>query len=157
MRIGYGIDVHRLVENRDLVLGGVKIDFEKGLLGHSDADVLVHRIMDSILGAMGKKDIGGQFPDTDKEYKDISSLILLEKVKEIMDMEGYEISNIDSTICAQRPKLFPYIDEMRENISKVLSCDLDRVSIKATTTEGLGFVGKEEGMEAMCVCLLERK
>lgn len=156
MRIGNGYDVHALVEGRKLILGGVEIDHEKGLLGHSDADVLVHAIMDALLGALALRDIGYHFPDTDPAYKDINSLHLLEKVRELIHNRGYRIINIDSTIAAQRPKLSPHIDEMRENISRVLRIDSDLVSIKPTTTEKLGFVGKEEGMEAYCVCLIEK-
>ncbi len=155
MRIGNGYDVHALVEGRKLILGGVEIEHEKGLLGHSDADVLVHAIMDALLGAVALRDIGYHFPDTDLEYKDINSLLLLEKVSELIHNRGYRIINIDSTIAAQRPKLSPHIDEMRENISRVLKIDRDMVSIKPTTTEKLGFVGREEGMEAYCVCLIE--
>lgn len=156
MRIGNGYDVHALVEGRKLILGGVEIDHEKGLLGHSDADVLVHAIMDALLGALALRDIGYHFPDTDPAYKDINSLHLLEKVRELIHNRGYRIINIDSTIAAQRPKLSPHIDEMRENVSRVLRIDSDLVSIKPTTTEKLGFVGKEEGMEAYCVCLIEK-
>ncbi|WP_425538201.1 2-C-methyl-D-erythritol 2,4-cyclodiphosphate synthase [Microaceticoccus formicicus] len=155
MRIGNGYDVHALVEGRKLILGGVEIEHEKGLLGHSDADVLVHAIMDALLGALALRDIGYHFPDTESEYKDINSLLLLEKVSELIHNRGYRIINIDSTITAQRPKLSPYIDEMRENVSRVLKIDRDLVSIKPTTTEKLGFVGREEGMEAYCVCLVE--
>ncbi len=157
MRIGFGYDVHKLVKNRKLVLGGVDIAHETGLLGHSDADVLVHAIMDSILGAMALGDIGYHFPDTDKEYKDISSLYLLSKVKEKMDQEGYLIGNIDATIAAERPKLAGYIDEMRKNIANALGTDLDNIGIKATTTEKLGFVGEEKGMSAYSVSLLKKK
>ena len=157
MRIGFGYDVHELVEGRKLILGGVEIKHGKGLLGHSDADVLIHRIMDGILGALSRGDIGGEFPDTSDEFKDISSMVLLSRVKKIMDEEGYIIGNIDSTICAQRPKLIGYIDEMRENISKVLDTDIKNVNIKATTTEKLGFVGREEGIAAFSSVLLEKK
>lgn len=156
MRIGNGYDVHALVEGRKLILGGVEIEHEKGLLGHSDADVLVHSIMDALLGALTLRDIGYHFPDTDPEYKDINSLLLLEKVSELIHNRGYRIINIDSTIAAQRPKLSPYIDEMKDNIAKILKIDRDMVSIKPTTTEKLGFVGREEGMEAYCVCLIEK-
>lgn len=156
MRIGNGYDVHALVEGRKLILGGVEIEHEKGLLGHSDADVLVHAIMDALLGALALRDIGYHFPDTDPEYKDINSLLLLEKVSELIHNRGYRIINIDSTIAAQRPKLSPYIDEMKDNIAKILKIDRDMVSIKPTTTEKLGFVGREEGMEAYCVCLIEK-
>lgn len=157
MRIGIGVDVHKLVEGRDLVLGGLRLDHDKGLLGHSDADVLVHAIMDSILGALALGDIGKLFPDTDMAYKDISSMVLLDKVYEIMDGKGYKIANVDAVVCAQRPKLRDHIDQMRLNISKVLRTDMENISIKATTTEELGYVGREEGMEARSVCLLISK
>ena len=156
MRIGFGYDVHQLVENRKLILGGVNIPYKTGLLGHSDADVLVHAIMDSILGALSLGDIGKHFPDTDLEYKDIDSMILLGRVQKIMKDSGYEIGNIDSTVSAQAPKLAPYIDEMRMNISKVLETSIDNISVKATTTEKLGFVGREEGMATDSVCLLKK-
>lgn len=155
MRIGNGYDVHEFKEGRKLILGGVEIPYEKGLLGHSDADVLVHAIMDSILGALSLRDIGYHFPDTDNKYKDISSLLLLEKVNSMILKKGYRIENIDSIIACQSPKLKNYIDKMRENISNILEIEIDRVSVKATTTEGLGFVGKKEGIEAYSVCLLK--
>ena len=155
MRIGNGYDVHEFKEGRKLILGGVEIPYEKGLLGHSDADVLVHAIMDSILGALSLRDIGYHFPDTDNKYKDISSLLLLEKVNSMILKKGYKIENIDSIIACQSPKLKNYIDKMRENISNILEIEIDRVSVKATTTEGLGFVGKKEGIEAYSVCLLK--
>lgn len=150
-RVGNGYDVHKLVEGRKLILGGVEIPFEKGLLGHSDADVLVHSIMDALLGACGESDIGRHFPDNDAAYKDISSLILLEKVKDVLSAKGYGISNIDSIIVAERPKLAPYIDEMKTRIADVLQLDKDCVGIKATTSEGLGFTGTGEGMAAYAV------
>ena len=156
MRIGIGYDVHQLVEGRKLVLGGVSIPFEKGLLGHSDADVLVHAINDALLGACALGDIGKHFPDTDPAYKDISSIKLLNRVKDLLSVHGYKVVNIDSVICAERPKLAPYIDEMRKNIAETLSIAVDRVSIKATTTEGLGFEGKGEGISAQAVCLIEK-
>jgi 2-C-methyl-D-erythritol 2,4-cyclodiphosphate synthase len=156
VRIGFGYDVHRLVEGRDLIVGGVRIPHERGLLGHSDADVLVHAIMDSILGALALGDIGKHFPDTDPEYKDISSIILLERVFKLMKEQGYEIGNIDATVAAQRPKLALYIDEMRANIAKVLETELENINIKATTTEELGFVGRKEGISSYCVCLLKK-
>lgn len=156
MRIGFGYDVHQLVENRKLILGGVYIPYKTGLLGHSDADVLVHAIMDSILGALSLGDIGKHFPDTDLEYKDIDSMILLGRVQKIMKDSGYEIGNIDSTVSAQAPKLAPYIDEMRMNISKVLETSIDNISVKATTTEKLGFVGRQEGIATDSVCLLKK-
>lgn len=152
MRVGIGYDVHRLVEDRKLIVGGVDIPFEKGLLGHSDADVLVHAIMDSMLGALGLGDIGKHFPDTDNRYKDISSLVLLQEVYDIMKKREYRVGNIDAIIVAQRPKLAPYIGEMKGNIGEVLKTS--HINIKATTTERLGFEGKEEGMAAHSVCLL---
>ncbi|WP_416197316.1 MAG: 2-C-methyl-D-erythritol 2,4-cyclodiphosphate synthase [Sporanaerobacter sp.] len=156
MRIGIGYDVHKLVEGRKLIVGGVEIPHEKGLLGHSDADVLIHAIMDSILGAMALGDIGKHFPDTDIAYKDISSMVLLEKVYDIMLSNGYEIGNIDCIVVAQRPKFAPYIHNMRENIGRVLNISIDNISIKATTTEWLGFEGREEGISAHCVCILNK-
>lgn len=155
MRIGFGYDVHELVEDRKLIIGGIDIPHEKGLLGHSDADVLVHSVMDSILGAMALGDIGYHFPDTDEKYKDVSSLDILSQVKEIMKDNKYKIGNIDSTIVAEKPKLASYIDEMRKNISEVLETDMKNIGIKATTTERLGFVGQEKGISSYCVCLLE--
>jgi 2-C-methyl-D-erythritol 2,4-cyclodiphosphate synthase len=157
MRIGHGYDVHRLVEGRRLVLGGVDIPHTEGLLGHSDADVLVHAIMDSIIGALGLGDIGRHFPDSSYEYKDISSLVLLGKTYEIMKKKGARIVNIDATLVMQRPKVASYIDKMRQNISEILSCSLDRVNVKATTEEKLGFTGREEGVSAHSVVLLEIK
>ena len=155
MRIGHGFDVHRLVENRKLILGGVLIEYEKGLLGHSDADVLVHALMDAILGAAGLGDIGKHFPDNDDSFKDISSLKLLKKVKDIITEKGYKLSNADVTVIAQRPKLLPFIPEMKSNIAKILEINEDRLNIKATTTEKLGFEGRGEGISAHAVCLLE--
>lgn len=155
MRIGFGYDVHQLVENRKLILGGVSIPNGLGLLGHSDADVLVHSIIDSILGALALGDIGKLFPDTDMQYKDISSLILLERVYITMIERGYNIGNIDATIAAEKPKLAPYIDEMRITISKVLGTSIDNINVKATTTEKLGFVGREQGISSYSVCLLK--
>lgn len=154
IRIGNGYDVHKLVEGRDLILGGVKIDYEKGLLGHSDADVLIHAIMDAILGTMAKGDIGYHFPDTSDDYLDIDSRVLLRRVYAMVKEEGYSISNIDATVIMQRPKLRPYIDEMRANIAKDLELSIDRVSVKATTTENLGFEGREEGVSAIANALL---
>jgi len=153
-RIGNGYDVHKLVEGRDLILGGVKIDNEKGLLGHSDADVLIHAIMDAILGAMAKEDIGYLFPDTSDDYLDIDSRVLLRRVYAMVKQEGYSISNIDATVIMQRPKLRQYIDEMRANIAKDLKLNIDRVSVKATTTENLGFEGREEGVSCIASALL---
>lgn len=157
MRIGFGYDVHKLVDDRKLILGGVDIKHHKGLLGHSDADVLVHSIMDAILGALALGDIGKHFPDTDQKYKDISSLVLLQKVKKTMDDAGYKIGNIDATVAAESPKLAPYIIEMRENIGNILKCPLEDINIKATTAEKLGFVGDGKGMSSYSVCLLEEK
>lgn len=156
MRIGFGYDVHQLVENRKLVIGGVEISYEKGLLGHSDADVLIHTIMDSILGALALGDIGKHFPDTDQKYKDISSILLLENVYDIMKEQGYEIGNIDSTVAAQSPKLAPYIEDMRKIISNVLNTNIENINVKATTTEELGFVGRKEGISSYTVCLLRK-
>lgn len=155
MRIGQGYDVHRLVEGRDLVLGGVKIPYEKGLLGHSDADVLVHAVMDALLGAAGERDIGYHFPDTDERYKGASSIVLLEEVMKILASKGLKPVNIDATIMAQKPKLSSYIEEMRENIAGATGLDKDFVNVKATTEEGLGFTGTGEGMKASAVCLIE--
>ena len=154
MRIGSGYDVHKLVEGRDLILGGVKIPYEKGLLGHSDADVLIHAIMDALLGAAALGDIGLHFPDNDIRYKGISSVKLLEKVGELINDNLYFIENIDATIIAQAPKLRPYIDEMRQIIAKTLRLDLSQINIKATTEEGLGFTGAGEGIAAQAICLL---
>ena len=145
MRIGMGYDVHRLTEGRKLILGGVEISFEKGLLGHSDADVLLHAIMDALLGAAAMGDIGKHFPDTDPQYKGISSLRLLEHVGALLEEQGYLIENIDATIIAQRPKMRPHIDQMRQNIAEALKIDTDQVNVKATTEEGLGFTGTGEG------------
>lgn len=156
MRIGFGYDVHQLVKDRKLILGGVEIPYERGLLGHSDADVLVHSIMDSILGALAEGDIGGEFPDTDMQYKDISSVKLLEKVYNIMLEIGYEIGNIDATIAAEKPKLAKYIPEMRIVIAETLNTSIDNINIKATTTEKLGFVGKEEGISSYSVCIIKK-
>lgn len=157
MRVGTGYDVHRLVSGRPLILGGVKIPYEKGLLGHSDADVLVHAIMDAMLGALALGDIGRHFPDNKPEFAGVSSLLLLERVKGLAAEKGYAVSNIDSVIMAERPKLSPYIDAMRENIARVLSVPVESVGVKATTTEGLGFCGRGEGMAAQAVALLKPK
>lgn len=156
MRIGHGYDVHKLVEDRKLILGGVDIPHNKGLLGHSDADVLTHAIMDAILGALALGDIGKHFPDSSAEFKDISSLVLLTKVSEIMNAKGYRISNVDATVIAQAPKLAPYIDQMRSNIAKTLNCDIDDINVKATTEEHLGFTGEGLGIAAHAVCLLQK-
>ena len=154
MRIGHGYDVHRLVEERALILGGVDIPHTKGLLGHSDADVLAHAIMDALLGAAGLWDIGHAFPDADPAYKGISSLLLLERVMEMLRSKGYSVGNIDATILAQKPKLAPYIPQMRENIARIIGIDAGAVNIKATTEEGLGFTGAEQGIAAHAVALL---
>lgn len=154
MRVGMGYDVHRLVEGRDLILGGVKIEHSLGLLGHSDADVLIHAIMDALLGAAALGDIGKHFPDTDEKYKGISSMKLLEHVKGLIEEEGYVIENIDATIIAQRPKLHPYMEEMEENIAKVLKIEKNQINLKATTEEKLGFTGREEGIAAQAICSL---
>ena len=156
MRIGFGYDVHRLTEGRKLILGGVEIPHRLGLLGHSDADVLIHSIMDAMLGALALGDIGKHFPDTDGQYKDIDSMVLLSKVKEIIRQEGYRVGNIDCTVCAQKPKLLPHIETMRQNIATTLDTDVKNISVKATTTEKLGFVGKEEGISSYAVCLLTK-
>ena len=155
MRIGQGYDVHRLVEGRKLILGGVEIEYEKGLLGHSDADVLVHAIMDALLGAAALGDIGKLFPDSDPAYKGADSIALLKEVCRRVRGEGFELGNIDATVMAQRPKLAPHIMQMRENIAAACGVDVSRISVKATTEEGLGFTGSGEGMSASAVCLLE--
>lgn len=155
MKIGIGYDVHALVEGRELILGGVKIPHEKGLLGHSDADVLVHAIEDAMLGALALGDIGKLFPDTDPAFKDGSSLKMMEEVIDRIEKKGYRVGNIDSTIIAQSPKLAPYIDEMRKNIAHVCGKSIDDVSVKATTSEKMGYEGRKEGMTAMAVVLLE--
>jgi len=154
MRIGHGYDVHRLVEGRKLIIGGVEIEHTLGLLGHSDADVLLHAIMDSLLGAMGLGDIGKHFPDTDASYKDVSSVELLKKVANILDENAYIIENIDATIIAQKPKIAPHIDRMKEVICDTLNISPNQLNIKATTEEGLGFTGNESGISAHSVCLL---
>lgn len=153
-RVGHGYDVHKLVEDRKLIIGGVEIPHYKGLLGHSDADVLAHAICDALLGAAALGDIGKHFPDNDDRYKDIDSLVLLEKVCELIRNKGYEISNVDSTILAQAPKLRPYIYEMRSKLAKAMKLDIDELSVKATTEERLGFTGREEGIAAHAVVLL---
>lgn len=156
MRIGMGYDVHKLTNGRDLILGGVKIPYEKGLLGHSDADVLVHAIMDALLGAAAMGDIGKHFPDTDPAYEGISSIHLLEKVAELLEGQQYLVENIDATIIAQRPKMMPHIESMRKNIADALKISIEQVNIKATTEEGLGFTGTGEGISSQAVCLLEK-
>lgn len=155
MRVGIGYDVHRLAEGRDLILGGVDIPYERGLLGHSDADVLVHAVMDALLGAAALGDIGRHFPDTDQEYKGISSVRLLEHVSHLLAQKGYTVGNVDATIIAQSPKMAPYIQEMRENVAKALGVSPDQISIKATTEEGLGFTGSGEGIASQAVACLE--
>ena len=156
MRIGMGYDVHRLVEDRDLIIGGEKIEYEYGLLGHSDADVLLHAIMDALLGAAALGDIGTHFPDTDERYRGISSVRLLAYVDQLLEENGYSVGNIDATIIAQRPKMAPYIQKIRENIANTLGLELNQVNIKATTEEGLGFTGSGEGIAAQAVCLIEK-
>ncbi len=156
MRIGIGYDLHRLVEGRALILGGVKIPYEKGLMGHSDADVLVHAIIDALLGAMGEKDIGTHFPDSDMSFKDISSIVLLQKTMQIMENNGYKIINIDSNIICQKPKLMPYIDKMKEKLAPLLNLDIMSLSIKAKTNEGQDSVGEGNSIASQCVCLIEK-
>lgn len=156
MRIGIGYDVHKLVENRKLIMGGIEIPHDKGLLGHSDADVLVHAIMDSMLGALALGDIGKHFPDTDEKYKGADSIKLLEHVNNLIETKGYKIVNIDSIIIAQSPKMAPHILSMRENIAKAINTDIENVNVKATTEEGLGFTGNKEGISAQSVCLLTK-
>lgn len=155
MRVGMGYDVHRLTEDRELILGGVKIPHEKGLLGHSDADVLLHAVMDALLGAAALGDIGKHFPDTDPQYKGVSSMKLLEHVGKLIEDKLYVIENIDATIIAQRPKMAPYIEEMRRNIASALHLEADQINVKATTEEGLGFTGTGEGISAQAVACLE--
>lgn len=157
MRIGQSQDIHRLVENRSLIIGGVEIPFEKGLLGHSDADVLSHAIIEAIIGAMGLKDIGTHFSDKDPKYEGISSLKLMEETKKMMDEHGYKIVNVDSLIIIEKPKMAPYIDKMKENIAKALGCDASLINVKATCSEGMGFVGRGEGAIAQAVVLIDEK
>ena len=157
MRVGMGYDVHKLVEGRDLILGGVKIPHTLGLLGHSDADVLLHAIMDALLGAAALGDIGKHFPDTDPQYKGISSIKLLEHVAKLIEEKGYIVENIDATIIAQKPKMRPYIEEMEKNIAAALHIDVSQINVKATTEEGLGFTGEGLGIAANCICLIENK
>lgn len=157
MRIGLGYDVHKLIEGRPLIIGGENVPHEKGLLGHSDADVLIHAIMDGILGALALGDIGKHFPDTDDEYKGADSMKLLKHVNDLIESKGYEINNIDSIIIAQSPKMAPYIENMRKNIADVLNTDIENISVKATTEEGLGFTGRKEGIAAQSICLLNKK
>ncbi|MGN0525994.1 MAG: 2-C-methyl-D-erythritol 2,4-cyclodiphosphate synthase [Acutalibacteraceae bacterium] len=155
-RIGHGYDVHAFAENRKCIIGGVDIPCEKGLLGHSDADVLLHAVSDSLLGAVALGDIGKHFPDTDPEYSGADSLILLSKVVDLVNEKGYKVVNIDATVIAQTPKMSPYIDEMRKNIADALKVDVDSVSVKATTEEKLGFTGRKEGIAAHCISLVEK-
>ena len=157
LRIGHGYDVHRLTEGRKLILGGVEIPYEKGLLGHSDADVLVHAVMDALAGAARLGDIGKLFPDSDPRYKDADSALLLAEVMRLAGEKGYELGNCDITIVAQEPKLAPYIESMRRRIAEICGCDIDDVSVKATTEEGLGFTGTLEGIAAHAVCLLQKR
>lgn len=154
MRVGMGYDVHRLVEGRELIVGGVNIPYEKGLLGHSDADVLLHAIMDALLGAAAMGDIGKHFPDSDAAYKGASSLKLLQRVGEMLSEEGFLIENIDATIIAQAPKMRPYIDTMREKIAEALEIEISQINVKATTEEGLGFTGTGEGISSQAICML---
>lgn len=156
-KIGIGYDVHKLVEERKLILGGVEIPYEKGLLGHSDADVLIHTIMDAILGALGKGDIGKHFPDNDMRYKDISSRVLLREVADFLAEEKFEIGNIDAVIIAQAPKMLSYIEQMKDNVAEDLKVSKERINIKATTTEWLGFEGRGEGISSQAVVLLQRR
>lgn len=156
IRVGFGYDVHKLVEERDLWLGGIKIPHVKGLLGHSDADVLIHAVCDALLGAANMRDIGYHFPDTSQATKDMDSKVILRDTVALLATRGYRVGNIDATVCAEKPKLSPYIDAMRECMAEVIGCDADCVSIKATTTERLGFTGRMEGISASAVCLIER-
>lgn len=157
MRIGHGYDVHKLVEGRDLIIGGVKIPYEKGLLGHSDADVLLHAVSDSLLGAAAMGDIGGMFPDNDPQFLGADSLVLLRSVFQRLRDNGYKVVNVDATVIAQKPKMKAYIPEMRMNIAAALSTDIDNISVKATTEEKLGFTGRGEGISAHSVCLIEKE
>lgn len=154
MRVGFGYDVHRLVEERALILGGVEIPYEKGLLGHSDADVLVHALMDALLGAAALGDIGQHFPDRDEQYRGISSMLLLEKVMQLLQENAYQVNNVDITVVAQKPKLAAYIAQMNENLAQAMGVEKNAVNVKATTTEGLGFTGTGEGIAAYAVCTL---
>lgn len=157
MRIGQSTDIHQLVEGRDLIIGGVNIPYEKGLLGHSDADVLLHAIIESIIGAMGLKDIGTHFSDKDPKYERISSLLLLDETYKMMEENGYELVNLDSLIMIEKPKMAPYIDQMRKNIAEHLHCDISKINVKATCSEKMGFVGEGRGAQAQCVCLINEK
>lgn len=156
LRIGHGYDVHAFAENRKCIIGGVEIPYEKGLLGHSDADVLLHAISDSLLGAAALGDIGKHFPDTDPQYKGADSIVLLKNVVNLIHSKGYRVNNIDATVIAQAPKMAPYIQQMRQNIADALCVEVDLVNVKATTEEKLGFTGRKEGISAHCVCLIEK-
>lgn len=156
LRIGHGYDVHAFAENRKCIIGGVEIPYEKGLLGHSDADVLLHAVSDSLLGAAALGDIGKHFPDTDPQYKGADSIVLLKNVVNLIHSKGYRVNNIDATVIAQAPKMAPYIQQMRQNIADTLDVDVDFVNVKATTEEKLGFTGRKEGISAHCICLIEK-
>ena len=156
IRIGHGYDVHAFSDNRACIIGGVNLPYERGLMGHSDADVLLHAISDSLLGAAALGDIGKHFPDTDPTYKGADSIVLLERVVELISTKGYRVNNVDATVIAQAPKMSPYIQEMRDNIARALKVDVDCVNVKATTEEKLGFTGRKEGISAHCVCLIEK-
>ena len=156
IRVGYGYDVHRLAENRDFWMGGVKIDHSLGLLGHRDADVLIHAICDAVLGAANMRDIGFHFPDTDPKYKGADSKVLLQRTIELIASKGFRVGNIDCTVCAERPKLNPHVEAMRQCLASLIQVDEDAISIKATTSERMGFVGREEGIAAYCVALIEK-
>jgi len=156
MKVGFGYDVHRLKRGETLILGGEKIVYEKGLVGHSDADVVIHAVMDALLGASGQGDIGVHFPDSDPGFKDISSLYLLERVKQLLDKKRFAVSNIDLTVVIEKPKLSVYYDKMKKNIAMVLKIPKDNINIKASTNEGIGFIGQEEGIATFCVALLEK-
>lgn len=157
IKVGFGYDMHQLIEGRDLIVGGVKIDHIKGLQGHSDADVLIHAICDALLGAANLRDIGYNFPDTSADFKNIDSIILLKQTIGLIKNKGYSIGNIDSTICAEKPKLNPFIPSMQQRLAEVMSIDIDDISIKATTSERMGFVGREEGITAYVVVLIQKK
>lgn len=157
IRVGFGYDMHRFQEGRNLWIGGVKIDYIKGLQGHSDADVLIHAICDALLGAASLRDIGYNFPDTDEEYKDIDSKVLLKRTEELLRIKGFSIGNIDATVCAEDPKLNPYIPQIQQKLSAILKIDKEDVSVKATTSEKMGFVGREEGVTAYAVALIEKQ
>ena len=156
-RIGFGYDVHQFADERKLMLGGIEIPFERGLKGHSDADALLHSICDAMLGALALGDIGKHFPDTDPQYKGVDSKVLLSKINQLVDGEGYKLGNLDSTIVLQRPKLRPYIDEMRKTISKILYCNIEQISVKATTSEWMGFVGEEKGIKVISTVMMVKK